>query len=57
MGCSQIFTVGIEVLQLDLVLIRLGDMSFNGMFSDLYCRYTGPEGGSGFNQIGGHDFQ
>ena len=37
---------------MDLVLIRLEDMSFNGMFSDLYCRYRGPTAGSGFNQIG-----
>ena len=42
---------------LDLVLIRLEDMSFNGMFSDPHFRYTGPEGGSGFNQIGGHELQ
>ena len=32
---------------MELVLIRLMDMGFNGMFSDPHCRYTG---GSGFNQ-------
>ena len=42
---------------LDLVLIRLEDMSFNVMFSDLYCRYSGPTCGFGFNQIGGHELQ
>ena len=41
---------------MDLVLIRLVDMSFHGMFSDRHCRYTGPTGGSGFNQISGHEF-
>ena len=37
MGCSQIHTVGIQRLQLDLILIRLEDMGFNGMFSDPHC--------------------
>ena len=41
---------------MDLVLIRLVDMSINTMFSDPLCRYTGPKGGSGFNQIGGHEY-
>ena len=41
---------------MDLILIRLVDMSFQGMFSDPHCRYAGPTGGSGFNQIGGHEF-
>ena len=56
MGCSQILTVGTQGLQVNLVLIRLVDMGFNGMFSDSYCRYTGPTGKSGFNQVGGHGF-
>ena len=42
---------------MDLVLIRPVDISINMMFSDPLCRYTGPKGGSGFNQIGGHGFQ
>ena len=42
--------------RVDLVLIRLVDMSINTMFSDPLCRYTGPKGGSGFNQIGGHEY-
>ena len=42
---------------MDLGLIRLVDMGFNGMFIYLYYRYTGPIGGSGFNQIGGHGFR
>ena len=28
---------------MDLVLLILVDMIFNEMFSDPYCRYTGPE--------------
>ena len=43
--------------ELQLVLIRMEDIIFNRMFSDPYCRYTGPTGGSGFAHIGGHDFQ
>ena len=50
MGCSQILTVCIHGLQVDLVLISLVYMSFNGMFSDPHFTYTG---GSGINQIGG----
>ena len=42
--------------QVDLILIRLVDMSFQGMFSDPHYRYAGPTGGSDFNQIGGHEF-
>ena len=42
---------------MDLGLIRLVDMDFEGMFIYLHYRYTGPIGGSGFNQIGGHGFQ
>ena len=34
MGCSQILTVCIQDLQVDLVLIRLVDRGFNGMFSN-----------------------
>ena len=30
--------------QVDLVLLRLVDMSFNGMFSNHHCLYTGPTG-------------
>ena len=56
-GCSQIFTVIIQGLQVDLVSIRLVDMGFNRMFSDPHCCYTGPTGGFGLNQIGGHGFQ
>ena len=40
-----------------MVLIRLVDICFSGVFSDPHCKYTRPEGGSGFNQIGGHNFQ
>ena len=57
MGCSQILTVGIHGLQVDLVLIRWMDMGFNGIFSDPYCRYTGTTSRFGFNQIGGWEFQ
>ena len=40
-----------------LVLNRLVDMGFNGMFSYPHCRYTGTIGGPVFNnQIGGHGF-
>ena len=49
MICSQIPTVGIQDQQVDLVLIRLVDISFNDLFSDPHCRYTGPTGGFGFN--------
>ena len=41
---------------MELVLIRLVDMSSKVMFSDPHSRYTGPTGGAGFNQIGGHGF-
>ena len=41
---------------MELVLIRLVAMGSKGMFSDPRCRYTGPTGGAGFNQIGGHGF-
>ena len=34
MGYSEILTAGIQELHVDLVLIRLVDMSFNGMFSN-----------------------
>ena len=40
MGCSQIITVGILGIHVDLVLIRSVDFSFSGMFSDPHCRYT-----------------
>ena len=53
MGCSQILTIDMQGRQVNLVLIRLVDMSFHGMFSDRHCRYAGPTGGSDFNQIGG----
>ena len=55
-GCSQILTEGIHGIHVDLVLIRLVDMGFRGMFSDPYCRCTGPTYVSGFNQTGGHGF-
>ena len=42
---------------MNLVLIRLVDMGFSGLFSDPHCRYLGPTCGFGFNQIGGHGFQ
>ena len=42
---------------MELVLIRLVDMSFNRMFSDPHYKYTWPTYGSGFNLIGGHEFQ
>ena len=41
----------------ELVLIRLMDTGFNGMFSDPHCSYTLPIGGFGFNQIDGYGFQ
>ena len=41
---------------MELVLIRFVDMSSKRMFSDPHCRYTGPTGGDGFNQIGEHGF-
>ena len=37
---------------MELVLIRLVDMSLNAMFSNTHCRSTG---GVGFNQTGGHN--
>ena len=40
-----------------LVLIRLVDMGFKGMFSDSLCMCTRPTGGSDFNQTGEHGFQ
>ena len=57
MGYSQIRTVGIQVLHVNLVLIRLVDMGFNEMFSYPHYRYTVPTGKSGINQVGGHGFQ
>ena len=57
MRYSQILTVDIYGLQVDNILIRLMDMSFNEMFSDPHSRYIGPTGGYHFNQIGGHEFQ
>ena len=56
MGCSQIFTVYIQGLQKNLLLIRLVNMGFNGMFSDLHCIYTGLTEEPAFNQIGEHGF-
>ena len=50
----QIITVGIQGNQMDLVLIRLVDISINELIPDHHCRYTGSSDGSGFNQIGGH---
>ena len=46
MGCSQILTIGIQNLQVDLMLIRLVVMGFSRMFSDPHYRYKGPTGGS-----------
>ena len=46
-GCSQILTVPTG-LQVDLVLIRLVDVGFSGMFSDPHYTYM-PTGGFGFN--------
>ena len=46
MGGSKIFTVYIQGLQKYLLLIRLIDMGFNGMFSDPHCRYIGLTVGS-----------
>ena len=54
MRYSQILTVVLHTLYVDLVLIRFLDMGFNGMLSDPCCMYTGPTCGFGFNQIGGH---
>ena len=53
-GCSLIITVGIQGLQVDLVLIRLVDIGYSGMFSDPHCMYTRLISGFDFNQIGGH---
>ena len=36
---SQILTIGIQGPQVDVMLIRLVDMGFSGMFSDPHCRY------------------
>ena len=57
MGCSQIFTVYIQGLQKNLLLIRLENMGFNGMFSDLHCIYTGLTEEPSFNQTCEHGFQ
>ena len=57
MGCSQTLTVGTKGVQVDLVMIRLVDTGFNGMFSNPPCRYTRLRGESDFNKIGGHEFQ
>ena len=54
MRYSQILTVGLQTLHVDLVLIRLLDMGFNGMLSDPHSRFTHPTCGSGFNQIVGY---
>ena len=48
--------VGIQDLQVNLVLIRLVDITFSRVFSDPHCGYTQLEGGYGFNHISGHDF-
>ena len=53
---SQILTIGIQGPQVDVMLIRLVDMSFSEMFSDPHYRYTMPSGGSHVDQIGGHGF-
>ena len=42
---------------MDLVLIKLVDMDFDGIFSEPHQRYLGFTGGSDCNQIGGHEFQ
>ena len=42
---------------MEVFLIRLVDMCFNGMFTDPLCMYIRPSGRSVFNQIGGHGFQ
>ena len=42
---------------MDLVLIRLVNMSFNEIFPYPRCRYKGLTCGAGFNQIDGHGFQ
>ena len=49
MRCSQILTIDIQCLQVDLMLIRLVDMGFSGMFSDPHYRYTMPTVGPHFN--------
>ena len=54
---SESLIVGIQDLQVNLVLIRLVDICFSGVFSDPHCGYTQLEGGSCFNHISGHDFQ
>ena len=46
MGCSQILTIGIQDLEVDLLLFRLVDMRFNGMFSNPHYRYTRSRSGS-----------
>ena len=57
MKTSQILTVVIYCLQVDLILIKLMDMGYNEIFSDPHCSYILPTGGSGVNHIGGHAFQ
>ena len=45
---------------MDLALIALVDMGVSGGVggvSNPYCRYTESTDGSGFNYIGGHEFQ
>ena len=42
MRCSQIFTVGVHGLHVDLVLFRLVDMGLSEMFSYLHCMYLEP---------------
>ena len=49
MRCSRIPTVGIEDQHVDLVLIRLADICFSGVFSNTHSRCTGPTGAFCFN--------
>ena len=50
-------SLGINCLQVDLVLIRLSDMSFSSVFSDPHCRYSLSTGGFCFNKIVRHELQ
>ena len=57
MGCSQILSVRISGLEVDLLLIVLVHMSLNSVFSDPLCTYVGSRGEFRFNLIGSHEFE
>ena len=55
--CSKTLTVVLWSLQVELILIRLVDMSLRTVFTDSHFRYIGLTGGADFNQIDGHESQ